>query len=160
MTDFQTTDLCDAYPEVQVCEPIFKAFGKKIEFYGPIATVKVFEDNVRFLEALESVPAGTVIVVDGGGSTRVALMGDRLGGIAESRGIAGVIIYGCVRDSAELNQQNIAIRALTTCPKKSFKRGEGTRDIPVTFASVIFTPGHYVYADEDGIIVSEKEINL
>jgi len=158
MTDFHTTDLCDAFPDVQVCEPIFKSFGGRTKFSGPIATVKVYEDNVLYLEALESVPAGTVIVVDGGGSTRCALMGDRLGGIAESRGIPGVIIYGCVRDTAELAEQDVGIRALASCPRKSRKLGDGQRDIPVVFARVSWQSGHFVYADEDGMIISEKAL--
>lgn len=158
MIDFHTTDLCDAFPSVQVCEPIFKSFGGRAKFCGPIATVKVYEDNVLYLGALESVPAGTVIVVDGGGSTRCALMGDRLGGIAESRGIPGVIIYGCVRDSAELAKQDVGIRALATSPRKSRKLGDGQEGIPLVFARVSWQAGHFVYVDEDGIIVSENAL--
>ena len=156
---FHTTDLSDDHPDtVQYCEPILTNFGGRTQFHGPIATVRVFEDNVLFLEALNDVPAGTVIVVDGGGSKRCALMGDRLGGIAVERGIPGVIINGCVRDTKELAELDVAVLALSPHPRRSFKRGKGKRGTVVSFAGVIWTPGHHVYADLDGIVVSKKKL--
>ncbi len=153
----KTTDLCDAYSEyIQVCEPIFRSFGKKSSFYGPIATLKVLDDNVLVRNALETLPAGTVLVVDGQGSIRCALLGDNLASIAERRGLAGIIINGCVRDSAELKQMNIGICALATVPKKSNKGGLGEENIPLQFAGVEWNPNHYVYVDEDGIIVADR----
>ncbi|MEM6431705.1 MAG: ribonuclease E activity regulator RraA [Deinococcota bacterium] len=154
---FQTADLCDAH-DVQVCAPLFRNFGGRASFSGPIATVQLYEDNVLYLEALESVPAGTVIVVDGGGSTRVAIMGDRLGKIATTRGIPGVILNAAVRDTVELSKLDVGVLALAPCPKKSFKRGEGTRDSILGFGGVIWRPGEYVYADEDGVIVSQDKL--
>lgn len=139
---------------------MFRSFGGKQQFSGPIATVKVFEDNVLVREALETVPEGSVLVVDGGGSKQCALMGDRLGEIAVSRGLAGVIINGCVRDSAELSQMEIGVMALAPMPLKSRKEGKGDRDIPVTFGGVNWEPGHYVYADEDGIVVSPRALEF
>ncbi len=159
MIHFSTADFCDAHADLQVVEPIFKSFGAKQAFYGPIETVKAFEDNVLLLQALEDVPKGSVVVMDAGGSTRCAVMGDRLGGIAEKRGLAGVIIYGCVRDSATLAKQDIGVLALATNPKRSFKQGKGKRHINLGFATVIWQKGQFVYADGDGVIVSEKALH-
>lgn len=156
---FQTTDLSDEHGEnLQYCSATFMNFGGRSRFHGPIATVQVYEDNILYLEALESVPAGTVIVVDGGASRRCALMGDRLGKIAVDRGIPGVIINGCVRDSAELAALDIGILALGTHPRKSWKRGEGQRDVPLSFGGAVWTSGHFVYADEDGVVISPKAL--
>lgn len=157
--DFKTADLCDEYSnELQIIGSAFRSFGKKKSFSGPIKTVKVFEDNVLVKEALETIPAGSVLVVDGGGSNRCALMGDKLGEIAESRNLAGVIINGCVRDAAELAQLNVGIFALGSHPLKSKKEGKGETDISLSFLSLDWEPGHYVYADEDGVIISEKAL--
>jgi regulator of ribonuclease activity A len=156
----KTADLCDHYSSLGVCENIFLNFGKKKRFNGPIHTVKVFEDNVLVKEALQTVPSGAVLVVDGGGSNRCALMGDRLATIAVERNLAGVIINGCIRDSAEINEMDIGVRALGTCPVKSKKEGKGKRDITVSFAGVHWKPGWYAYADEDGIVLSDKPLTL
>jgi regulator of ribonuclease activity A len=150
-----TADLCDDHGDrVQVCEPTFHEFGGRSAFHGPISTVRCFEDNSRVKEAVESPGAGRVLVVDGGGSRRRALLGDKLGLAAVSNGWVGVIIHGCIRDSAELGRMDLGIRALGTMPLRSDKRGEGERDVPVRFAGVTFRPGEFVYVDEDGIIVA------
>ncbi|MCS0787727.1 ribonuclease E activity regulator RraA [Cytobacillus pseudoceanisediminis] len=157
--DFKTADLCDDHSkELLICQQEFKSYGQKRKFSGPISTVRVFEDNVLVVEALESIPEGSVLVVDGGGSKRCALMGDRLGEIAQSRKLAGVIIYGCVRDTVELGNLDTGILALGSNPLKSRKEGKGDRNIPVTFGGVDWKPGEYVYADEDGVIVSSKAL--
>jgi regulator of ribonuclease activity A len=154
---FRTADLCDDFSnELEVCALEFKSYGKKTSFYGPIYTVKVFEDNVLVKEALEEIPAGSVLVVDGGGSKRCALLGDRLGEIAQSRGLAGVIINGCVRDSAELKNLDVGIFAIGSNPLKSKKEGKGERNVPVAFGEVEWAPGKFAYADEDGVIVSNR----
>ena len=155
---FHTTDLSDEHPNLQYCAPIFRNFGGKAKFHGPIHTVSLFEDNVLYEEALESVAEGTVIVVDGGGSLNCALMGDRLGGIAVSRGLPGVIINGCVRDTAELAELDVAVLALAPHPKKSNKKGEGMRNPIINFGGVLWQPGFFVYGDEDGVILSEKSL--
>lgn len=152
-----TADLCDEHDPLDVAEPMFRDYGGRPAFGGPISTVKVFEDNVLVKKALEEPGAGRVLVVDGGGSLRCALLGDRLAAMAHTNGWAGVIVYGCIRDSAPIRQIEVGVKALATHPKKSVKRGEGQRDIPVTFAGVTFTPGAYVYADEDGVVVSPTE---
>lgn len=154
---WRTTDICDEH-EVQVCQPIFQSYGKKAAFHGKIATVKVKDDNVLVRRALETLPEGSVLVVDGEGSTNCALLGDNLAKIGEERHLAGVIVYGFVRDSVELRNIDLGIFALGTMPNRSVKAGRGEADIPVSFGGISWTPGHYVYADEDGVIVSEKVI--
>lgn len=155
-----TTDLSDAHPDlVAHCRPIFTTFGGRTHFSGPIATVACFEDNVLYKEALGDVAPGTVVVVDGGGSLSCALMGDRLGAIAVDRGIPGVIINGCVRDTEALAALDVGILALAPHPRRSAKRGRGARDVPVVFADVLWVPGHTVYADPDGVIVSAEPLS-
>ena len=152
---FKTTDLCDANEEkVRVVEPMFRIYGKNVTFAGEIATVKVFEDNVLVREELTGPGRGRVLVVDGGGSRRCALVGGLLAQLAENNGWAGIVVNGCVRDSGEINALAIGVRALNTHPLKSVKRGTGDRNIPVTFGGVSFVPGHFLYADDDGVIVT------
>lgn len=156
---FKTADLCDEFSnEVQIAGLKLTSYGKRKRFSGPICTVRVFEDNVLVKQALETIPEGSVLVVDGGGSYRRALMGDMLGIIAETRGLAGVIINGCIRDAAELAQLEIGILALGTNPLKSIKEGKGESDITVNFLDLQWNPGDYVYADEDGIVVSSNKL--
>lgn len=158
--NYKTTDLCDQYlAQLNICEDIFQSFGKRKSFHGPISTVKVFEDNVLVKQALETIPAGSVLVVDGGGSTKCALLGDRLAGIAAERGLAGIIIYGCVRDTADLAKLDIGVLAIGKSPRKSRKEGKGETSIPVSFAGIQWKPGHYVYADEDGVVVSKEKLS-
>jgi len=150
-----TADLCDAHPDTaQACEPVFLVFGGRRAFSGPVSTVRCFEDNSRVKEAVESPGDGRVLVVDGGGSRRCALFGGNLGVAAVRNGWAGVIVNGFIRDSVELGQLDLGIRALGTMPLRSVKRGEGERDVPVRFAGVNFRPGDFVYADDDGVIIA------
>jgi regulator of ribonuclease activity A len=152
----KTADLCDSFPEtVQVCEPMFTSYGSVTGFDGPISTVRVYEDNVLVREALEDLAPGSVLVVDGGGSRRCALLGDLLASIAASRGLAGIIINGCVRDSRELAGIEVGVLALATSPLRNRKQGEGQRDVPVRFGGLAWVPGQYVYADEDGVVVTD-----
>ena len=154
-----TADLCDEHGDrVQVCEPIFHAYGGRKSFHGPVSTVRCFEDNSRVKEAVEGPGEGRVLVVDGGGSRRRALLGDKLGEAAVRNGWAGVIVHGCIRDSAELGRLDLGIRALGTMPLRSDKRGEGERDVPVRFAGVTFRPGEFVYVDQDGVIVAPEAL--
>jgi len=159
MTSFATTDLSDAYADlVQHCEPLFKDFGKRTAFHGPILTLKTFEDNTKVRKALEGQGEGRVLVVDGGGSRRCALFGGNLGQLAEKNGWAGVVIHGCVRDTGELAACNVGIKALAAHPKKSNRNDAGQYDVPLSFAGAVFHPGHMLYADADGIIVAEKPL--
>lgn len=154
-----TADICDQRQDAQVVEPVFRSFGKKTAFAGPITTLKLFEDNVLVRKTLEEDGDGRVLVVDGGGSMRCALIGDRLATLVQQNGWAGVIVYGCIRDSGPIAQMDVGVFALATHPRRSVKRGEGQRDLPVTFAGVTFAPGAFVYADEDGIVVTEAAVS-
>ena len=120
--------------------------------------MQVYEDNVLVRAALAESGTGRVLVVDGGGSLRCALVGDLLGAMAVKNGWAGIVVNGCVRDSAELAQLPLGVRALATNPLRSEKRGEGQRDVPVVFAGITFMPGHYLYADADGIVVAAQAL--
>jgi len=158
-SSIKTADICDSFADsVRVCAPIFSSYGLAAGFHGPISTVRVYEDNVLVREALEALAPGRVLVVDGGGSRRCALVGDKLAEIAASRGLAGVIINGCVRDSRELAGLDVCILALASHPLRSAKEGYGDRDAPVEFGGVTWTPDHYVYADEDGVVVSAERL--
>jgi regulator of ribonuclease activity A len=157
---FKTPDICDEYAHthhLQIAEPIFRNFGGKRAFSGRVATIKTFEDNVLIRQALEERGEDRVLVVDGGGSHRCALLGGNLARLACDNGWQGIVVYGCVRDSVELDQLPIGIRALHTHPLKSHKRGGGDRDILISFAGINFRTGYYVYADEDGIVVAEDK---
>jgi regulator of ribonuclease activity A len=154
-----TTDLSDAHPEVQACEPLFRDFGGRTAFYGPIKTLKAFEDNSLVRKLLEQPGEGRVLVVDGGGSKRCALVGGKLGELAVKNGWAGIVVYGCVRDTAELATHAVGVKALAAQPRKSEKRGLGQEDSPLMFAGATFRPGFWLYADADGMIVSEKAIH-
>ena len=154
-----TTDLADAHPEIQVCDPIFRDFGGRKSFHGPMATLKVFEDNALVRTALEEQGENRVLVVDGGGSMRCALLGGNLGQLAVKNGWAGVVVYGCVRDSEEIATQAVGVKALGVHPRKSEKGLHSAhRNKAVSFAGVTFRPGAWLYADADGIVVSDKPI--
>ena len=156
-----TPDLCDAYPElVQVVEPMFSNFGGRDSFGGEIVTIKCFEDNSLVKEQVELDGKGKVLVVDGGGSLRCALLGDMLAEKAAKNGWEGLVIYGCVRDVDILIQTDVGVQALASHPKKSNKRGVGELDVPVTFAGVTFRSGEYVYADNNGVLVSPSPLKM
>jgi regulator of ribonuclease activity A len=158
---YKTTDLCDANDsQVQVADPLFRIYGRNISFSGRIATVKVFEDNVLVRGALSEPGHGGVLVVDGGGSLRCALVGGLMAQLAENNGWSGIIVYGCVRDANEINACALGVRALNTHPRRSVKKGAGDRDIPVAFAGITFVPGHHLYADEDGVIVAPAALSV
>jgi len=155
-----TTDICDAHPDVQVCTPVFRDFGGITAFHGPIATLKVFEDNALVRTTLEQPGSGRVLVIDGGGSLRCALVGGNLGELAQRHGWAGILVHGCVRDSAELAAQAIGIKALAVHPRKSEKGLHlGHADRVVEFAGARFAPGAWLYADADGVLVAARALH-
>jgi regulator of ribonuclease activity A len=157
---FATTDLSDTHPEAQVAEPIFCDFGGRIAFHGPIRTIKVFEDNALVRSTLETAGEGRVLVVDGGGSPRCALVGGNLGRLGVKNNWAGIVVYGYIRDSEEIATQDIGLKALGTHPRKSEKGLHSAHaDKVVSFAGVTFKPGAWLYADADGIVVSDKPIH-
>ena len=156
--EFATCDLCDDHKNdtdggVRVLPPIFRDFGKRIKFCGPVSTVKCFEDNTFVKAAVDSPGEGRVLVVDGGGSSRRALVGGNLGKAAAKNGWVGVVVYGAVRDRAELAECDVGIRALAAMPLPTEKRNEGQRDVAVQIDGVWVRPGDMLYADEDGIVV-------
>ena len=160
MKTIKTADLYDQYGnELQIVDPIFRSYGGKPAFAGRIVTVAVHEDNVLVKEELEKNGVGQVLVVDGGGSLRSALVGGNVAKLAADSGWEGMIIYGCIRDAVEVAQLAVGVLALATCPVKPKKNGFGETGIAVRFGGVTFKPGAYAYADEDGIAVAPERID-
>lgn len=156
---FKTADLCDQFSdELEICEPMFRDYGGRRHFSGPVRTIKCFEDNSRVRDLTAEAGAGSVLVIDAGASLRRAVLGDMLAQKAVDNGWSGILIYGSVRDSVALAQMPLGVKALATCPLKTDKRGEGQRDIPVRFGGVTFRPGDWVYADEDGVILARRAL--
>ena len=161
---FATCDLCDAYKNdssgaFRVLPPVFRDFGAASRFAGPVVTVKCFEDNTLVKAAVDSPGEGRVLVVDGGASLRRALVGGNLGAAAARNGWAGVVVDGCVRDVAELALCQTGIRALAPMPLPTEKRNEGQRDVAVQIQGVWVRPGDWLYADEDGMVVSATALH-
>jgi regulator of ribonuclease activity A len=156
---FLTTDLCDNHPDVvRVVEPLFTNYGGKVCFGGEIVTVKCHEDNSVVKETAGTPGHGKVMVVDGGASMRRALLGDMIAENAVKNGWQGFIIYGCIRDVDAIHALDIGAQALGTIPLKTDKRGIGDRNVSVTFGGVTFHPGEFVYADNNGIVVSAEPL--
>ena len=159
-----TCDLCDAHKNddsgaFRVLPPVFRSFGLRQRFSGPVSTVKCFEDNTLVKAAVESAGRGRVLVVDGAASLRRALLGGNLGAAAAHNGWAGVLIDGCVRDVAELALADVGIRALACIPLPTERRGQGQAEVAVQIQGVWVRPGDWLYADEDGIVVSATALH-
>ena len=171
-TNFATCDLCDAHKtdlsgNFRVLPPVLRDFGALRKFAGPVVTVKCFEDNTLVKAAVDSPGfedtaqgrVAKVLVVDGGASLRRALLGGNLGAAAARNGWAGVLIDGCVRDVAELGVLPVGIRALASNPMPTEKRNEGQKDLAVQIQGVWVRPGDWLYADEDGVVVSARRLD-
>jgi len=157
--NFATADLVDDHgASLHSCNIQFRQFGARLRFSGPIRTIKTVQDNALIKQTLATPGNGAVLVVDGAASLRTALVGDLIGASAVKNGWAGLVLWGAVRDSVALAQLDIGIKALGTNPWKSAKAGTGEVDVPVTFGDVTFTPGHWLYSDEDGIVVSPTKL--
>ena len=155
-----TCDISDQLqPHVQYLDPIFKSYGGKTAFSGRIVTIKCFEDNSLVEEALKMNGKGCVLVIDAGESLRCAMLGDKRASDAIKNEWEGIVVNGSIRDSVMINSMTIGIRALGVCPRKSIKKGNGKRNLTVDFSNVKFIPNHYLYADEDGVIVIENKVN-
>lgn len=155
----KVTDLCDEFQgKISIASPGFRDFGGVKAFGGQIVTVDVFEDNTLVRQALSEDGTGKVLVVDGKASLNCALLGDQVANLARDNHWAGIIVNGCVRDTAELKQVAIGIKALAAHPKKSRKEGKGARGVPVSFCGIMFQQGEFVYADEDGVIVAAQDL--
>jgi regulator of ribonuclease activity A len=161
---FSTCDLCDAHKDdgsglFRVLPPVWRDFGGRRAFAGPVSTVKCHEDNSLVKAALDEPGLGRVLVVDGGSSLRRALLGGNLAAAAARNGWAGVVVDGCVRDVVELAAQDVGIRALAAYPMPTEKRGQGLRDVPVQVQGVWVRPQEWLYADEDGIVVAAQPLH-
>lgn len=160
--NFSTSLLCDRYGDstvIQIAEPIFQHFGAKLKFSGQISTLKVFEDSSSVQSLLSEKVLGKILVVDGGGSHRCALVDLPMASLAVENGWQGIIVYGCIRDSESLAKLPIGIFALHAHPLKGHSKSPGERDQSVNFAGVHFKKDHFLYADSDGIIVSESMLS-
>ena len=159
--DYVLPDLCDEYPDlVRVVNPMFRNFGSRLSFGGPITTIKCHEDNSLVADAVTEQGKGRVLVVDGGGSLRCGLLGDNLALKAANNGWAGIIVYGCVRDVDALAVIDLGIQAVNANPLKSIKRNVGLRDEVVVIGGVSFVPGEYTYADNNGVIASASPLSM
>ena len=154
-----TTDLSDDHPDLPIAEPIFRDFGGVRSFFGQIETVETLDDNVLVRTALESEGSRRVLVIDNRASLRTALVGDILAQIGIDNGWNGLVINGCIRDSAEIADLPIGVKALASVPRRSAKNGAGERGVEVSFAGITFMPGHWLYADADGILVSPVRVH-
>lgn len=154
-----TADLVDIIGEdVRSCDLQFRNLGGKLEFHGPITTVKCFQDNALLKSILGEDSEGGVLVIDGDASLHTALVGDIIAALGKDHGWSGVVVNGAIRDSAVIGDMEFGCKALGTNPRKSTKTGAGERDIAVSFGGVDFIPGHYLYADSDGIVVTEEPV--
>jgi regulator of ribonuclease activity A len=154
----RTCDLCDLHKHdssgsFRVLPPVFNSYGRRTRFAGPISTVKCFEDNTAVKAALEAPGGGRVLVVDGGGSLRRALVGGNIAASAAANGWAGIVVDGCVRDSAELAATELGIRALALMPMPTDRKNQGLRDGVLSIQGITVRPGEWLVADEDGIVV-------
>lgn len=154
-------ELCDAYPDkVRVCEPMFINYGGREAFGGEIVTVKACEDNSLVKEQLSFAGQGKVLVVDGAGSMRRAMLGDMIAESAVKQGWAGVVVYGCIRDVNAIGGLDLGVQALGSIPLKTDRKGVGELNVPVTFGGVTFHPGEFLYADSNGLLVSAEVLSL
>lgn len=154
-------ELCDRFPDdIRILEPMFGNFGGRERFFGQIVTIKAFEDNSLVREQVALRGEGRVLVVDGGGSMRRAMLGDMLAEKASVNGWAGIIIYGCIRDVNAIADLDIGVQALGAHPLKTEKKGLGELNVPVRFGGVDFIPGEYCYADNNGVLVSQKRLEI
>ena len=155
-----TADLCDAHPDrVKVCQTPFRSFGQVAAFHGPIRTLSVLDDNALVRQVLERPGQGAVLVINGGGSLKRALVGDNLAKLAIDNGWAGIVVHGVIRDSGVIDSMGIGIKAMGVIPLRADRDAIGEIDIPTAFGGVIFTPGDWLYADEDGVVVSAQRLH-
>lgn len=155
-----TADLHDAHPDiVRVVDLQFRAFGKRRRFWGACVPIRTYESHLPVLEALRQDGRGRVLVVDGGGSLRIGVLGDRLAQIGVENGWAGIIINGAARDTVAVDGMEIGLRAMGTTARRSLATQPAGGPGPVGFGGVTFGAGDWVYVDEDAVIVSETRID-
>jgi regulator of ribonuclease activity A len=162
MSEIVTCDIVDAHKtsgRIQSCPVQFRQFGGRKSFAGPARTIKCHEDNALIKKTLGTPGNGAVLVVDGGGSLRSALVGDVIAGLAVTNGWSGLVLWGAVRDSGALITLDLGIKALGTNPWTSGKEGTGQLDIPLRFGDVNIAPGNWIYSDDDGLIIAEGKLD-
>jgi regulator of ribonuclease activity A len=152
--DSPASDVSDAHPELLICETPLRQYGGKPVFGGPIRTLKCLDDTALLMRVLGEPGQGAVLVVDGEGSLRCALLGDRHAGMAARNGWNGVVVYGAVRDTVGLAQLELGVKAVGSTPRRSGKSGLGAVDVPVRFGGAVFEPGGHLWSDADGIVVA------
>ncbi len=151
----KTADLIDTHAaQLTLVHLSFRKFGQKPFLEGPVETIKCFEDNTIVRATLETPGNGRVLVVDGGGSTRIALLGDMLAGFSIDNGWAGIVINGAIRDSVEIDQMDLCVFALATTPVKSAKEGWGKAGCEISIGGAVLKPGGWLYGDADGVLYS------
>ncbi|NKJ40478.1 ribonuclease E activity regulator RraA [Rhizobium sp. SG570] len=156
-----TADIYDTYHlRLKVCELQFRSFGQHMSFYGECSTLTTFEDHTPILAALSEPGRGRILMVDGGGSLRVGVMGDRLAAIGAESGWAGLVINGAIRDSLGINALPVGVKALGTTARRSWSPGTSQRDVVIAFGGVRFNPGDWIYADEDCVLASATRLDL
>ena len=157
MNKFNTADLCDEH-ELSIAEPIFKSFGANTHCHGRIKTVEAIEDNSYVKKLLQTNGGGYVMVIDGKGSNRCALVGDNLAALAVENNWSGIIVNGSIRDSIEINKIPISIKALNLVPNKSEKKDIGKYGLDLSFAGITFRENEHIYSDPDGIVIAKKNL--
>lgn len=160
--EFATADLCDQHQDkvVIVATGKLHSYGGRSCFSGLVSTIKCHEDNSRVREAVSEPGDGKVLVVDGAASLRCALLGDQLAVKAVDNGWSGIVVWGCIRDSAIISKLGLGVMAITTCPRKSIKRGLGEREVSVNIDGITCEPGMYLYADGDGVLLSAAKLHV
>ncbi|WP_064747215.1 ribonuclease E activity regulator RraA [Lysobacter firmicutimachus] len=154
-----TCDLCDLHEErVRVLELPLRDYGGRLAFDGRVSTIKAYEDNSLVREAVAEDGRGRVLVIDGGGSMRRAMLGDLLAAKALDNGWAGVLVFGAIRDSGAIGAMALGVKALGTCPRKTDKLGQGARDVAVEFGGLVIRPGEWLCADQDGVVLADEEL--
>ncbi|MEI8297282.1 MAG: ribonuclease E activity regulator RraA [Pseudomonadota bacterium] len=156
--NYRTADLLDSHPSLEACEAGLLHFGGLCRFAGQAVTLRAFEDNSLVRELVRTAGEGRVLVIDGGGSRRCAMLGDLLAGAAQSNGWAGVVLDGCIRDSVAIASMQLGVMALGIQPRRSEKHAQGVRDVLVEILGARVAPGDWVYADEDGVVFAKEPI--
>ena len=149
----KTADLCDEYEDTRVCRTPFLSWGRRKSMEGAVRTVECFQDITLVRQMLEQDGQGAILVIDGQGSLERALFGDAMAARMMRNGWVGAIVNGAVRDATEIDAMQLAVKGLGTCPRRGGTLGEGRVDVPVSFGGVTFTPGAWLVADDDGVVV-------
>ncbi|MFH0257753.1 ribonuclease E activity regulator RraA [Vibrio rumoiensis] len=159
--EYNTSALCDIYQDqVDVVEPMFSNFGGLTSFAGQLTTVKCFEDNGIIRSILQEDGTGRVLLIDGGGSLRRALIDAEIAALAEENDWEGLVVYGCVREIDDLEEMEIGIQAIAAIPVGATQNNIGEVDVPVNFGGVTFLPEDHLYADNTGVIISQEPLDV